>query len=83
MHFILPCILCAVSRVFFLLLLFHSDVIIANTNEMYAEPVTGHGRKNELQHCKDQVKKDQESLYYTATNGVAWNPVYDRLNFLK
>lgn len=44
---------------------------------MYAEPVTGHGRKNELQHCKDQVKKDQESLYYTATNGVAWNPVYD------
>lgn len=53
------------------------DVIIANTNEMYAEPVTGHGRKNEVQDCKDQVKKDQESLYYTATNGVAWNPVYD------
>ena len=63
--------------------LFHSDVIIANTNEMYTEPVTGQGRKNEVQQCKDLVKKDQESLYDSATNGVAWNPVYDRFNFLK
>ena len=63
--------------------MFHSDVIIANTNEMYAEPVTGHGSKNDVQHCKDQDQKDQESLYYAATNGVAWNPVYDRFDFLK
>ena len=50
---------------------------------MYTEPVTEHGREDEVQHCKDLVKKDQESLYDSATNGVAWNPVYDRFNFLK
>ena len=68
-HFISPWILRAASCVRFFL--FHSDVIIANTNEMYTEPVTGQGRKNEVQHCKDLVKKDQESHYDSATNGVA------------
>ncbi|XP_020625317.1 uncharacterized protein LOC110062708 [Orbicella faveolata] len=53
------------------------DVIIANTNELYTEPVIGHARKNEAQHYKDLVKKDQDSLYDTAADGVALNPVYD------
>ena len=62
--------------------LFHSNVIIANTNELYAEPVTGHGRKNEGQHYKDLVKKDQDILHDTAADGVALNPAYDRFDFL-
>ena len=63
--------------------LFHSDVIIANTNELYAEPVSGHNRKNEMQGYKDLVKKDQDTLYDTAADGVALNPAYDRFNFFK
>jgi len=63
--------------------LFHSDVIIANTNELYAEPVTGHDRKNKVQDYKDLVKKDQDALYDTTAVGVALNPAYDRFNFLK
>ena len=63
--------------------MFYSDVIIANTNELYTEPVTGHERKNEVQHYKDLVKKDQDSLYDTAADVVALNPVYDRFNFFE
>lgn len=61
----------------------YSDVIIANTNELYTEPVTGHARKNEAQPYKDLVKKDQDLLHDTAADGVALNSVYDRFNFLK
>ena len=64
-------------------LLFYSDVIIANTNELYTEQVTVHERKNEVQHYKDLVKKDQDSLYDSAADGVALNPVYDRFSFFE
>lgn len=50
-----------------------SDVIIANTNELYTEPVTGHGRKNEDEHYKDLIKKDSD--------GAVLSSVYDRFNF--
>ena len=71
------------SKLCIFLFYLYSDVIIANTNELYTEPVIGHARKNEAQHYKDLVKKDQDSLYDTAADGVALNPVYDRFNFLK
>lgn len=71
--------LCVVSCLF----LVHSDVIFANTNELYTEPVTGHARKNDVQHYKDLVKKDQDSLYDTVVDGVESNPAYDRSNFLR
>ena len=66
----------------FCLFLVHSDVIFANTNQLYTEPVTGHARKNDVQHYKDLVKKDQDSLYDTVVDGVESNPAYDRSNYL-
>ena len=65
------------------LFLLNSDVLFANTNEVYTEPVTGHARKNGVQHYKDLVKRDQDLLYDTAADGAVLNPAYDRFNFLK
>ena len=64
-------------------LFFYSDVIITNTNEEYAEPITRHERKKVDEHYMDLIQKKRDSLYETAAGDTLLKPVYDRFGFLK